>query len=169
MAANSELNEKSLTLNLTLTLNLVSPSIVFDIFLSWFLRLYHFYGLFKAYFYMRRKCQLDYMMNPDWGFLTVRPRYLTCAVREIYWPLILKFRCFIIFLLDLSVNIKISEYQNSRIIVDIGIFHTFQYIWLQNDSLLVIIDHCFATHKFKICKHRIHRTLLEKWVGGVTG
>ena len=99
----------------------------------------------------------------------VRRRYLPCVVREIYWPLILKFRCFIIFLLDLSVNIKISEYQNSRIIVDIGIFHTFQYIWLQNDSLLVIIDHCFATHKFKICKHRIHRTLLEKWVGGVTG
>ena len=40
----------------------------------------------------------------------VRRRYLTCVVREIYWPLILKFSCFIIFLLDLSLNIKISEY-----------------------------------------------------------
>ena len=53
-----------------------------------------------------------------------RPRYLTCVVREIYWPLILKFRCFIIFLLDLSLNIKIHEYKNSRIvIVNIGISH----------------------------------------------
>ena len=41
---------------------------------------------------------------------TVRPRYFTCVVREIYWPLILKFSCFIIFLLDLSLNVKISEY-----------------------------------------------------------
>ena len=54
----------------------------------------------------------------------VRPRYLTCVVHEIYWPLILKFRCFIIFLLDLSLNIKTSEYSNSRIIiVNIGITH----------------------------------------------
>ena len=41
----------------------------------------------------------------------VRPRYLNCVVREIYWPLFLKFRFFITFLLGLSLNIEISEYQ----------------------------------------------------------
>ena len=37
----------------------------------------------------------------------VRPRYLTCFICKIYWPLILKFRCFVMFLLDLGLNSKI--------------------------------------------------------------
>ena len=53
-----------------------------------------------------------------------KSKCLTCVFHEIYWPPILKFRCFIIFLLDLSLNIKIHEYKNSRIaIVNIGISH----------------------------------------------
>ena len=125
VAANSEWNEIILTL--TLTLNLVLTFIVFHnfFFLSWFLWLYHFYGLFTAYLFM-------WGGNVSWlcdksqsrcSFI-VTPRYLTCYVREIYWSLILKVRCFIIFLLDSSLNIKISEYQNSRIIIEnIGISH----------------------------------------------
>ena len=42
-------------------------------------------------------------------------------------------------------------------------------MWLQNYGLLVIIDHYFASHTFKICKHRLHRTLLEECVGGMAG
>ena len=38
----------------------------------------------------------------------VKPRYLTYVAHEIYWPLILKFRCFLMFLLDLGLNSKIS-------------------------------------------------------------
>ena len=37
----------------------------------------------------------------------VRPRYLTYIACRIYWPLILKFRCFAMFLLDLGLNSKI--------------------------------------------------------------
>ena len=37
----------------------------------------------------------------------MRPKYLTCVVCEIYWPLILKIRCFVMFLLDLGLNSKI--------------------------------------------------------------
>ena len=40
--------------------------------------------------------------------LILKPRYLTCAFRGIYWPLILKFRCFVMLLLDLGLNSKIS-------------------------------------------------------------
>ena len=40
--------------------------------------------------------------------LIVRPRYLTFVFRGIYWPLILKFRCFVMFLLDLGLKSKIS-------------------------------------------------------------
>ena len=32
------------------------------------------------------------------------PRYFTCVFRGIYWPLILKFKCFVMFLLDLGLN-----------------------------------------------------------------
>ena len=39
--------------------------------------------------------------------LIVRPRYLTCIFCGIHWPLILKFRCFVMFLLDLALNSKI--------------------------------------------------------------
>ena len=94
----------------------------------------------------------------------VTPRYLTCVVHEIYWLLILKFRCFIIFLKDLILNIKISEYQHSRIIMAFPIGCQYD-IWLQNDSLLIIIDHYFAPRTFKRCKHRMCRTRLEEWVG----
>ena len=38
----------------------------------------------------------------------VRPWYLTCVFRGIYWPRILKFRCFVMFLLDFGLNSKIS-------------------------------------------------------------
>ena len=34
----------------------------------------------------------------------MRPRYLACVVRGIYWPLILKSRCLAMFLLDLGLN-----------------------------------------------------------------
>ena len=34
--------------------------------------------------------------------------YLTCVVREIYVPLILKFGCFVMFLSDLVLNNKMS-------------------------------------------------------------
>ena len=37
----------------------------------------------------------------------MRPKYLTCVVCQIYWPLILKFSCFVMFLLDLGLNNKI--------------------------------------------------------------
>ena len=38
----------------------------------------------------------------------VNPRYLTCVVREIYVPLILKFGYFVMFLSDLALNNKMS-------------------------------------------------------------
>ena len=37
-------------------------------------------------------------------FINCEARYLSCVSRGIYWPLILKFRCFVMFLLDLGLN-----------------------------------------------------------------
>ena len=39
---------------------------------------------------------------------SLRPNYMTCIFRGINFPLILKFRCFVMFLLDLGLNSKIS-------------------------------------------------------------
>ena len=41
-------------------------------------------------------------------FINCEARYLSCVFRGIYWPLILKFRCFVMFLLDLGLNRKVS-------------------------------------------------------------
>ena len=115
-----------MSLILTLILNLVLPSIVSHYI---FYRDFDDFIIFTAY--SRLICLYEEEMSvrlydkfqSRCSFI-VTPRYLTCVVHEIYWLLILKFRCFIIFLKDLILNIKISEYQHSRIIIgNIGISH----------------------------------------------
>ena len=36
----------------------------------------------------------------------VKPRYINYFAHEIHWPLTLKFRCFVIFVLDLGLDSK---------------------------------------------------------------
>ena len=50
---------------------------------------------------------LKYTFQSRCSFI-VRPNYLTCVVCGIYWPMILKFRCFVLSLLYLGMNSKIS-------------------------------------------------------------
>ena len=116
-----------MSLILTLTLNLVLPSIVFHNIFCY--RGFDDFIIFTAYSRLMCLYEEELSVRPYDKYqlrcsLIVTPRYLTCVVHEIYWSLILKFRCFIIFFLHLSPNIKTSEYQNSRIIIgNIGISH----------------------------------------------
>ena len=84
-------------------------------FIIFFYHDFYDFIIFTAYsqlifLYEEMSVRLDDKSQSKCSFI-VRPRYLTCVVREIYWPLFLKFGCFITFLLGLSLNIKISEYQ----------------------------------------------------------
>ena len=60
-----------------------------------------------SYFYQKPNPTIEFLFLLRCS-LIVRPRYLTCVFRGIYWPLILKFWCFIMFLLDVGLNSKIS-------------------------------------------------------------
>ena len=114
-----------MSLILTLTLNLVLPSIVFYNII--FYRGFDDLIIFTAYsrlicLYEEEMSVRPYDKYQSRCSFIVTPRYWTCVIREIYWSLILKFRCFIIFFLHLSPNIKTCEYQNSRITIgNIGI------------------------------------------------
>ena len=54
-----------------------------------------------SFFFSWLKCKFQWRCS-----FIVKSMYLTCVVRGIYWPLILKFRCFFLFLLDLGLNCK---------------------------------------------------------------